>query len=260
MNDLMVYASWAEGYKTGGWTTRLSNPLPPDPVTGVVPAPDFDEEVARTIELGVKSQILDSRLQLNAALFKTNYDGIQLNFQQGVSPTIQNAGDAEIKGGELELLAAITNRFELAASFGYTDSEYTSVLAPAVVAPNPLQAGVFAGADLPKTPKTKFNVSPRYTIPLAGGAGLTLLADYTHTSESWNDTERTYLLQRDAVDFVNASVTYKSASGMWELTAGGTNLRDERYLTTGQAQIAGGQIYGTWSRPREWYASVRIQY
>lgn len=255
----MAYASWSKGYKTGGWTTRLSNPLPADPVTGVVPAPDFDEENARTIELGVKSQFAGNRVQINAAIFKTNYDGIQLNFQQGVSPTIQNAGDAEIKGGEIELNSVITDAFQVSASFGYTDAEYTSVLGPAAVAPSPFQAGVFVGAELPKTPKTKFNVSPRYEFSMPGGAALTLLADYTHTAKAWNDTERTFLLQRDEVDLINASVGYRSPSGLWTVTAGGTNLSDERYLTTGQAQIAGGQIFGTYSRPREWYLSLQVK-
>jgi iron complex outermembrane recepter protein len=258
MDDLMVYASYSRGYKTGGWTTRLSNPLPPDPVTGIVPAPDFDEEKAKSSEIGLKSQFLNNRVQLNAAIFQTDYEGIQLNFQQGVSPTIQNAGDADIKGAELELTGAITEQFSLAASFGYTDAEYEAVLAPAVVAPNPLQAGVFVGADLPKTPKTKFNLSPRFELPVSGGAAVVLLADYTRIGKNWNDTERTYLLQRPATDLVNASVGYRSAEGNWDLTLGGTNLTDDRYLVTGQAQIAGGQIYGTYNRPREWYLTLRF--
>lgn len=259
MDDLMVYGSFAKGYKTGGWTTRLSNPLPADPVTGVVPAPDFGEEKADTYEIGLKSQFLNNRMQVNAALFKTKYEGIQLNFQQGVSPTIQNAGDADIKGAELEVTAAFTENFSLAGSFGYTDAEYTSVLGPAVVAPNALQAGVFEGADLPKTPKSKFNLAPRFELPLNGGAALVLIGDYTHISKIWNDTERTFLLQRGEVDLINASIGYQSANDNWDLTLGGTNLSDERYLITGQAQIAGGQIYGTYNRPREFYLTLRVR-
>lgn len=250
-DDVMIYGSWSKGYKTGGWTTRLSNPLPT--------APDFDEEKATTWEVGLKSMLIDRKLQLNAAAFTTKYAGIQLNFQQGVSPTIQNAGDARIKGFEVELTAAPIDAFLITASVGFTDSKYTSVLPGAQVAANPLQAGVFPGADLPKTPKWKFNVSPRYEIPMGGDAKLVLLADYTHTSKLWNDTERAFLLQRPATDIVNGSISYKSG-GHWDLTFGMTNITDERYLVTGQAQIAGGQIYGTYSRPREWYAKVGIDF
>jgi len=249
-DDVMTYASWSKGYKTGGWTTRLSNPLPT--------APDFDEEKATTWEVGVKSTLIDRKLQLNAAVFTTKYAGIQLNFQQGVSPTIQNAGDARIKGFEVELTAAPADGFLINASVGFTDSKYTSVLSGAQVAANPFQAGVFPGADLPKTPKWKFNISPRYELAVGEGK-VVLLADYTRTSSLWNDTERAFLLQRPSTDMLNGSITYKSGKS-WDVTAGMTNITDERYLVTGQAQIAGGQFYGTYSRPREWYLKLGLDF
>lgn len=98
-DDVMVYGSYSEGYKTGGWTTRLTNPQ------GNV-APDFDEEIAETFEVGVKSTLLDRRLQLNIAGFTTNYKNVQLNQQVGTSPTIDNAGTARIKGVEVEAVIA----------------------------------------------------------------------------------------------------------------------------------------------------------
>jgi iron complex outermembrane receptor protein len=75
-----------------------------------------------------------------------------------------------------------------------------------------------------------------------------------------NDTEGSYLLDRPSTDQVNASVTYYEPQGKWNATVGGTNLSDERYLTTGQAQLAGGQVYGTYSRPREWYARIGVKF
>jgi len=251
-DDTMVYFSWSKGYKTGGWTTRLSNPLPT--------APGFGEEKATTYELGVKSTLLDRRLQINAAIFQTDYKGIQLNFQQGVSPTIQNAGDAKIKGFEVELTAAPVDGFTITGSLGYLDAKYTSVLGPAQVAPNPFQAGVFPGGELPKTPKWKFNISPRYEAKFQNGGKLIFLADFTHSTSLWNDTERAYLLQRAATDILNGSITYKEPGEHWDITVGGTNLTDTRYLVTGQAQIAGGQFYGTYSRPREWYARLGVKF
>lgn len=251
-DDILTYASWSKGYKTGGWTTRLSNPLPT--------APGFGAEKATTYELGVKSTLIDRRLQINAAVFQTEYKGIQLNFQQGISPTIQNAGDARIKGFEVEVTAAPTDALTINASVGYTDAKYTAVLGPAQVAANPFQAGVFVGATLPKSPKWKFNFSPRYQIDLGSGGKIVLLADYTHTTSLWNDTERAFLLKRPATDLLNGSITYKEPGEHWDVTLGMTNITDERYLTNGQAQIAGGQFYGTFSRPREWYAKLGLKF
>jgi len=255
-DDVMVYGSWSRGYRTGGWTTRLSNPLPF--------APDFDEETAETFEVGVKSTLFDRMLQLNAAAFTTKYKGIQLNFQQGVSPTIQNAGNARIKGFEIEAVAAPVAGFTINGSIGHLDAYYTSVDLGAQVAPDsdPIfgRYGVIPGATLPKTPKWKFNISPRYEIRLGNGGAIVLLADYTHTSKLKNDTEGYFLLMRGATDILNASVQYRSPDDRWNLTIGGTNLTDDRYLVTGQAQYAGGQAYGTYSRPAEWYARLGVKF
>ncbi|MDB5688660.1 MAG: TonB-dependent receptor [Sphingomonas bacterium] len=252
-DDVMVYGSWSKGYKTGGWTTRLSNPLPE--------APDFGPEKATTWEIGVKSMLFDRRLQLNAAAFTTDYTNIQLNFQQGVSPTIQNAGDARIKGFEIEAIARISSAFLVNTSLGYTDAYFTRVEPSALVTPTVYQAGVAVGGVLPKTPKVKVNVSPRYEVDLGDLGSLVLLADYTRVSSVWNDTERTYLIRRPKSDILNVSVTYRSDEGGWDLSLGGTNILDQRRLQSGGAQISGaGVIFGNFNRPAEWYARIGFRF
>ena len=146
------------------------------------------------------------------------------------------------------------------SSVGYTDSYYTSVLPQAQVAPNPLQAGVFVGAPLPKTPKWKFNVSPRYEYELGNGASVVALVDYTRTSKIWNDTERAYALLRPAVSSLNASISYQAPEQKWSLTVGGTNLTNDRYLVSGGNQTAAGLLFGTYNRPTEWYATLGVRF
>jgi iron complex outermembrane receptor protein len=249
---VMAYGSWSRGYKTGGWTTRLSNPLPF--------APTFGPEKAETWEVGIKSEMLDRQLQINAAAFTTRYDGIQLNFQQGVSPVVQNAGDARIKGFELEATAAPRgSAFSVQGSVGYVDAYYTDVLTGAQVAPNALQAGVLPGSELPKSPHWKVNVSPRFQTALASGS-LTVLGDWTYTSRMRNDTEGTFILSRRSTNIFNASATWRAPGEAYEITVGGTNLSNERYLVTGQFQGAGGVVYGTYSRPAEWYARLGVKF
>jgi outer membrane receptor protein involved in Fe transport len=58
---------------------------------------------------------------------------------------------------------------------------------------------------------------------------------------------------------VNASTSIASADGRITFTIGGTNLTDKRYITTGQPQIAGGVIFGTYNPPREWYATLGLK-
>lgn len=254
-SQVMVYGSWSKGYKTGGWTTRLSNPQ------GSV-APGFGEEKATTWEVGVKSTLIDRKLQLNLAAFTTDYRGIQLNIQIGTSPTIANAGNARIKGFEAELVARPFSGFTVNTSLGYISAKYTYV-DPAVAAvsgANVFQAGTLVGAPLPKTPNWKVNISPRYEARLGNGGKLIFVGDWTHTSSLWNDTQRTYALRRPSTDMINAGVTYEEPNGHWSLTAGGTNLTEDRYLTSGGSNIADGAIFGTYNRPREWYARLGVKF
>ncbi len=247
--DIMLYGSWSKGYKTGGWTTRLTNPQ------GSV-APDFNEEKATTWEVGVKSTLLDRKLQINAAAFSTDYKDIQLNIQIGTSPTIANAGNARIKGFEVEMVAAPARGLTLNAAVGYVDAYYTFVspAAAAVGGANPLQAGTLVNGALPKTPKWKLSFSPRYETGLGNGGKIVVLGDWSHSSSSWNDTGRAYLLFRPASDLVNASIAYQAPENRWSLTFGGTNLTDKRVITSGGLNVAAGTAFGTYSRPREWYA------
>jgi iron complex outermembrane receptor protein len=87
-----------------------------------------------------------------------------------------------------------------------------------------------------------------------------LSADYTHTSSLFNDTENSPLIARPATDMLNSSITYRAPDKKWELAVGVTNLTNERYLTVGQGQIAGGVTYGTYNRPREWNVTGRINF
>jgi iron complex outermembrane recepter protein len=253
-DDVMIYGSWSKGYKTGGWTTRYSTPQ-----TFVS---SFDPEKATTYELGLKSTLLDRRLQVNAALFYTDYSAIQLNYQVGGSPTIANVGDGKIKGGELEIVAQPTKALTLNFAVGYTDAYYTA-LDPAVAVTSgasALQAGAVVGSTLPKTPKWKVNFSPRYQIEMGNGSSVTLLGDYTFISKQTNNVERTFALNRPSVSILNASIAYRDPSEKYTVTVGGTNLTNKRYISSGTAIPAFGAIIGSYNRPAEWYARLGFKF
>lgn len=67
-------------------------------------------------------------------------------------------------------------------------------------------------------------------------------------------------MQRQASDIVNASIGYLSQGEQWSITLGGTNLTDERVLTTGNENVASGLIFGTYNRPREWYLRIGAKF
>jgi outer membrane receptor protein involved in Fe transport len=80
---------------------------------------------------------------------------------------------------------------------------------------------------------------------------------YTYTTSLYNDTENTPLLRRPATGMLDGSISYAADSG-WTLTAGGTNLRNDRFLIAGAAQPSVLGYFGTYNEPREWYVQVRV--
>lgn len=278
-SDVMAYASWGKGFKAGGWTTRLS---------AVIPSPkaaEFQPEYSKTWELGLKSQWFERRLRANAALFYTDYNGIQLNIQQGISPVYTNAGNAKIKGAELELQSIVGAGLQLNVAASYIDAYYTYVNpnanipqyalpdgsnvcpASALVGepPHPVCAVNPPGvtqldARLPKTPKYKITFDPEYTYSLPNDAAIRLLAAFTYTAEMFNDSLNTPELRRPPTRSLDASLHYVSPGNLYDLAIGGTNLTNDRYVTAGSPNYGAGEVGAYYNPPREWYATVRVNF
>jgi iron complex outermembrane receptor protein len=270
--DMMLYASYSQGYKTGSWTTRLSDPNPTYNSTLF-----FKPEFAKSEELGFKSELDDHRVRLNLALFHTKYDSIQLNSQIGISPTIVNAGDATIYGAEAELQALVARGLSVNLTAGYTHAAYNSLNnvvdngyhltlnscperdpnsgAPPATAAAQIQNG---SCDLPKTPKFKSNLGPQYIFNLPNSGALQFNADWTYVTTEYNDIGNTWQLARPTMSLFNASGTYKAPNGFWELAIGGVNISDKRYVVYGQNQGGVAVIDATYNPPAEWYATLRF--
>lgn len=241
-DDIMSYFSYAEGFKSGGWTTRLTLP-------GLV-APAFDPETAATYELGLKSDLFDRRLRLNLAGFYTDYDDLQITVQRGISPWIENAGTAEVKGFEAEFIGLVTDNVVLSGALGYLDAEYTEIDPTATVTKS---------AAFVNTPEWSATIAGDYTVHIENGSAVLLHVDYAYRSETANDVENTPLLIQSSTDLVNASLTYRPTGRSWEIVVGGRNLTGERYIMSGFNQVGIGHIDATYSRPREWYVTLRVK-
>jgi len=270
-DDVMTYLSWGKGFKQGGWTTRLSSVIT-DPKTA-----RFDPEYSSTYELGVKSEWLQHHLLANAAVYYTDYKGIQLNVQRGISPVYTNAGNAKIKGAELELQYLVGGGLQLNFTGSYIDAYYTSVTATAnfpqyalpdgtTVCPNgPPICGVKGpgsalDAKIPKTPKWKGTFDPEYTIRLPNQAAIRLIPAFTYTSEMFNDSLNTPVLRRPSTRSLDASIHYVAASELYDLALGGTNLTNDRYPTAGSPNYGAGEVGAYFNPPRMWYVSLRAKF
>jgi len=279
--DVMAYASWAKGFKQGGWTTRLSAVIA-DPTFA-----RFDPEYSTTTELGLKSEWFNHRLLTNAAIYYTDYTGIQLNVQQGISPVYTNAGNAKIKGAELELQWAAGGGLQINVSGDYIDAYYTYVnpdanipqyllpdgtnvcpataIVPNPPPPHPICAVQPPGvtqldAKLPKTPEYKGSIWPTYDYLLPNSGTVRVLAAFTYTAEMWNDSLNTPELRRPASRQLDASLHYLSPKGTYDLAVGGTNLTNDRYCTAGSPNAGAGEVGCYYNPPLMWYISLRAEF
>jgi iron complex outermembrane recepter protein len=276
-SDVMAYLSWGKGFKAGGWTTRLS-------ANDTAQAAQFSPEYTKTWELGMKSEWLDHHLKANAALYYTDYDGIQLDIQQGISPVYTNAGNAKIKGAELELQGVVGGGLSLNFSGSYIDAYYTYVnpnanIPQEILEPlglnvcpatgiNPATGGpicnIVAGnpldARLPKTPKYKLTFYPEYTVLLPNQSSIRMIVDFTYTAEMFNDALNTPELRDPATRMLDASVHYVSPSEKYDVALGGTNITNDRFITTGSPNIGAGEVGGTYNEPAEWYLQLTAHF
>jgi len=124
-DNQLFYFSVAEGIKPGGISTITA---------GAFFAPEnntFDPEKLLAYEFGWKNTMLDGRMTINTSLFYQDYTDKQVGVSR-FDPTIgtdvgsiENAGEAEILGLEIEGFWQVTDRFSLSGGYTYVDSEYT---------------------------------------------------------------------------------------------------------------------------------------
>ncbi len=248
--DILTYASYTRGFKSGGFNIRYLLP---------VPAPiRFTPETVKSWEVGLKMDLFDNRLRLNTAGFFAKYDDIQVVTYVAGAPLTTNGGKAEIKGIEVELTALVSEQFELTAGLGYTDAKYTEV--PAFDTDLPAVIQITKDKKIANTPEWSLNASGEYTVPLAGDAELAFRAAWSYKSRIENDAQNSPFLSQPGYHIINASVTYYHAGDDWHVRLFVDNLTDKRYISSGDSNFGLGFHEANFNRPREWGAALKINF
>jgi len=253
LRDTLLYVSYNEGYKGGGYNLRYVAP-----VRAVVP---FDPEKLQTWEAGLKTELLEHRLRANIALFTTDYRNMQLTeYQELGAPLTVNAGDSRIRGGEFELVAMPLDGLEFTYSLGVLSAHYTSLVPnPALNLPSVVQ--ITLGSKLQKTPPNEslLGVDYRLAQVLPGGAIL-LHADWRFTADTYNDAQNSIYLYQPAYNIGNASIGWQPTSGKWSLRLFGSNINNKRYVVSGDSNYGIGFHEAEYNRPREWGIAGKVSF
>lgn len=262
-DDVFVYTTYSQGFKSGGFTTRLTTFFSPALIAAANPndpnvlrSLEFGEETSNNIEVGFKSKFLDNRVRFNVAAFFNKYNNIQIVVQRGVSPSNENVASAQINGVEAELEALPADWLSLTATLGYLDAHYSS-FDPATA---PLLVNRF-GQKITKA--TRLQNAPKWTASLAANAKISSALSFnvngSYSGRVENDVFNTAQISQSPFVLMNSSVFYQNADG-WSLRVGVENLTNKRIIVSGFEAGALPFTTASYNRPREWYATVGVKF
>lgn len=276
--DALLYASISNGFKSGGF---IGSPSTPIRATA-----SFDEETAINYELGLKSTWLDNSLRLNAAVFFTDYEDLQVTrfAQLADNPTngfgefiTENAAQAEITGLEIEFTWLATEALEFGGSYAYLNTEFKDFtpnvanLAPGggtqpcpsdstAVSANPADGCIpnFSGNDLRQAPENMFNLHGRYTFDLGDNGSLVTKLEYRFQDDSFYDPDNNDIAVIPRYELWDALVAWNSPNNDWNISAWVKNLTDKEYRTHVYTQRNSQIAFATFGAPRT--SGITVEY
>jgi iron complex outermembrane receptor protein len=266
--DLMAYASYSTGFKSGG-----INPRPTSPAGDGIP---FGAETAQAYELGVKSEWLNHRLRSNTALFLSNYKNFQI---QGEGPSSTGAfinivetaiGQARIYGIEEELKFEPVRDLLIDVNAGWLHFDTLSLGNSA----NCNCGGPTLDSQPPGVPEVTVDAGLQYGFLLGAAGKLTPRLDWNYKSLVWNDSPNsspTNTLSPSplpnstpAEGILNFLLTWTSQvdspsrQGEWSVRGEVTNVTNRFYYLNTLLQP--WTLDGVPSPPREWKLIVERRF
>ncbi len=212
--DWTIYADWSQGFRSGGFNqTGVAAVAKANHILGV--GDTFKAEIADTYELGVKGDMFHHRLSIDADVFHTHSRNGYF-FVYIAANSTQNLGNlnATYKGAEIELTARPTNRLELYAGYGYTDSTITAMADPTVL-----------GNQAPLVTRDTINAGGMYRQPIEEGLVGTVRLDFHELGRTWWDPYN--LTSRNPVPLVN--LRFGLEAGRWSFALWSKNLTNTIY-------------------------------
>ena len=262
---VLAYASYAQGYKSGG--LNMSG-LPLDaqnrPVLGTAV---IEDEKNSTVELGLKSTLLEGRATLNLAGYRTVVEDYQANIVSSLETAAirsypANVPEVRVQGAELDFAALLFRGLTLRASAAYADGKNTDY--PEGPCPLEVQTAATVACDLTGVRLAGLSrwvgtLGVDYQLPLGTGDVL-FHVDSSARSDYNSDTSASRYTRIGGYTVTNASVGYRFASG-WEVDVFARNLFDKDYLTALTIQTGNsGLILGQPSDPRLVGMTVRARF
>jgi len=226
--DMTYYATLANGFKSGGFNGTA----------GEIADREYDDEQSVNFEVGIKSELMNKRLRLNVAAYRTEYTDFQaLSFNgDAASFYVVNAPEQVTQGVDFDAEFVVTSNIVSGLSLAYLDAEYKDYQQGPCYAGNPdevidnsagalISTGVcdLSGRSLPFAPKWAANFFAMAHWQMDAGTSF-LRLDWASTQSHMIDTQLTPELT-DSYDLINLSAGFETEN--WQLTLWGKNITDQ---------------------------------
>jgi iron complex outermembrane receptor protein len=226
-DDVFVYGSYAEGFKSGGYDLRSTS--------AIGSQTPYRPQINGAYELGIKTRWLDGRVTANLAAFYNDIEDFQVRATATAATgtvvnQLINAGDAHSKGAELEIQAAPVDGLRLGTTAAYLETAYDTFTA---TLPNNVPGRkTLVGLEFPYAPRWQVGLSANYRLPLDTPGAWRIGADAQYESRRYVDIYNTPQTQVKPQTFFNGTVNYTSDDERWTAGAQVRNIFD---LRRGQA-------------------------
>lgn len=246
-DDSLFFASISRGYKAGGFNTNVNQS-------------SFEEESLWAYEAGYKKTLFNDRAYLNAAAFIYDYSDLQLltippGAPAGTFQIVINAGEATIKGAELDLSLSATKNVDFNFSMALLDAQYDSFVATNPNVPDQLDVNR-QGERLPRAPEFSFAAGAQYITDI-WGRDTRLQTNLRYESFQFLDAFQDSLVSRDENITLDAQLQHDLKDSIY-LTLWAKNLTNEE--TVGSALRVDG-LFGViefFMPPRTYGASLTV--
>ncbi len=210
--DTLAYASYGEGFKSGGYNGLASN--------AVELSQPFKPQVTKAYEVGIKSDLFGRTVRINAAGFYNTIKDRQQAITTDAGAFLIENYDATLKGLELEVSWRALRGLTLWGNGSLNDGKYSKSAA----------GGSLDGNSLPVFPKYQFTAG--FDGDIAVGRGKVVLgADYTNRDRYFSTADNLAIGAVGKQDFLNGYVGYELAR--WKFQVNGKNLLQQTGSQTG---------------------------
>jgi iron complex outermembrane receptor protein len=229
--DTMVFASAATGTKSPGFNA-------PGAPSG---NEEFSEETTNNYELGVKSQLLDDRLKLNATAFYSEFDDLQFLAQLpiGAGTYVSNAAKATTQGVDLGFTFLPLPNLILDGGVQYLDADYSE--------------GELEQFDVVFAPDWSGSLAATLVLPIAEGMSY-LRTDYSFMGDHY--TNPTYQAPETKQDRELVNVRLGWRNDNWDAAIWVKNVTDESYSTLAGAPFVLTGMTAQWLQPPRTYGAT----